>query len=241
MYVCVYLGLVSQPCQLLCQQGTKSHPALVQLLRCLGNVISPTPLWGKGWGEEGWADREREGAVTHTYRVIHASQFTWARLVSLWGTNINTHAPCTQNLLNVICRRGEASHQYSAQNVSGKRFICLPTEHTHTLWCKWPIQWERKTPVPGKWKPPRGSRREKSMLKLYKDGFSLLPLKGLTEPHWLDDNWTWKSSIPALVSHLAFKQGSRVPLLPVMLPQLCSIYVCMSRIWLMGLLQITIA
>lgn len=41
---CVYLCLVSQPRQPVRQQGTESDPALVQLLRRLGDVIGTTPL-----------------------------------------------------------------------------------------------------------------------------------------------------------------------------------------------------
>lgn len=89
------------------------------------------------------------------------------------------------------------------------------------------------TPVPGKWKPPRGSRREKSMLNLYKDGFTLLPLKGQTVPRWLDDNWTWKGKHSG--SHVSSGKhtGSRLLLLPVIVCQLYSISISMSRIWLM--------
>lgn len=41
----VYLCLVSQPCQPVCQQNTKTRPALIQLVCCLSNVFSTAALW----------------------------------------------------------------------------------------------------------------------------------------------------------------------------------------------------
>lgn len=156
--MCWYLCLVSQPRQPVWQQGTKSHPTLVQLLRRLGNVISTTPLW------RGQTEIERGLSHTDTQTHIHGNNshgHDWSRCR---GTDINTHYPCTQNVGNVICRRVEASHQYSEQNMSSEKlFVCLPTEHTRLavhLTRRWltfkknansQFKVHVKTPVPRKW------------------------------------------------------------------------------------------
>lgn len=79
--VCVYLRLISQPRQPACQQGAESHPTLVQLLCCLGNVLCASPLWNprQRGGREGG---EWVNALTHIYTGA-VSRFPCGCLVSL--------------------------------------------------------------------------------------------------------------------------------------------------------------
>lgn len=70
------------------------------------------------------------------------------------------------------------------------------------------------------------------MLKLYKDRFTLLPVKGQAEPYRLDDNWTWKRQRPGMCVSSGTQTGSRLLLLPVIAAQLGSICIFMLRIWL---------
>lgn len=109
--------------------------------------------------------RQRQRGGCHTQTHIHSNNSHGHDWSLCGGTDINTHYPCTQNTGNVICRRVEASHQYSEQNMSSEKlFVCLPTEHTcltvhHTLhWLSFFLnansQFKEhvKTPVPRKWK-----------------------------------------------------------------------------------------
>lgn len=147
--------------------------------------------------------RQRQRGGCHTQTHIHSNNSHGHDWSLCGGTDINTHYPCTQNTGNVICRRVEASHQYSEQNMSSEKlFVCLPTEHTcltvhHTLhWLSFFLnansQFKEhvKTPVPRKWKTSKRFQEEKkSMLKLCKDGFTLLSLKGHSGHHWHDASW----------------------------------------------------
>lgn len=110
--------------------------------------------------------RQRERGGCHTQTHIHGNNshgHDWSRC---GGTDINTHYPCTQKVGNVICRRVEASHQYSEQNMSSEKlFVCLPTHRTHTARCashspltdflkknaNSQFKVHVKTPVPRKW------------------------------------------------------------------------------------------
>lgn len=68
--VCVvYLCLEGQPCQPVWQQGTESKPALVELLCCLSNVISTTPLWRSRQNNEEGVTQSN----THWY-ILQSSQ-----------------------------------------------------------------------------------------------------------------------------------------------------------------------
>lgn len=57
------------------------------------------------------------------------------------------------------------------------------------------------------------------MLNLYKDGFTLLSVKGQREPHQLDNNWTWKMQPPV-------SSGTRTGSI---VPPLCSIFMSSIR------------
>lgn len=142
----VYLCLEGQPCQPIWQQGTESNPALVELLRCLGNVISTTPLWR--------SRQNNKGGVTQSNAHWYILQNSQTHHISPCRGQINTYFTPT-NSAQCYWRWGESQEvnsNVSLSNFPSTSFLVIDIflRQMAILMCKTPVL-ERKNlnEVPG--------------------------------------------------------------------------------------------
>lgn len=132
---CVYLCLEGQPCQPVWQQGTESKPALVELLRCLGNVISTTPLWR--------SRQNNKGGVTQSNAHWYILQSSQSHHISPCRGQINTYFTSTKSA-QCYWRWGESQEvnsNVSLSNISSTSLLVIDIllRQMAILMCKTPV------------------------------------------------------------------------------------------------------